>query len=502
MLSGDLTSDSRILYVRNPRERVEKVAPYLTIDGDPYPAVINGRVTWILDGYTTSNGYPYSERADLRDVTSDALVSTRSNRVAQASSQFNYIRNSVKATVDAYDGTVTLYAFDPQDPVLQTWMKIFPGTVKPLGDLQANQQLMAHLRYPEDIFKAQRTILARYHVTDAGVFYTQEDSWQVPEDPTQPGRAPQPPHYQFGQLPMQSSSQFNLTSALVANRRPNMSAYMYVSSDPGPDYGKIHVLTLPKQVSILGPVQVQNQIESNPAVSRDLSLLRSGGSSVDTGNLLTLPVGAGLLYVEPIYVEASGGTGYPTLRRVAMVFGDQVGYGTFERGFDAGVRAEPDALAVPVARPQPLARADAEPADASPRRGSTEGVHRCADGAEEPERSGLGRLRRGTGPAADRAQPAGQHFGAGDGQPVAFGLARRPRRPPRHQRARRRRAPCRPARRASAPAAADASGRRCGHALSRAAAPAAASAASGSAASGGRSGAGAAHSSAGRALPP
>ena len=139
VLSGDLTSDSRILYIRNPRDRVEKVAPYLTIDGDPYPAVINGRVTWILDGYTTSDGYPYSERADLRDVTSDALVSTRSNRVAQASSQFNYIRNSVKATVDAYDGTVTLYAFDPQDPVLQTWMKIFPGTVKPLSDLQANK---------------------------------------------------------------------------------------------------------------------------------------------------------------------------------------------------------------------------------------------------------------------------------------------------------------------------------------------------------------------------
>ena len=330
VLSGDLTSDSRILYIRNPRDRVEKVAPYLTIDGDPYPAVINGRVTWMLDGYTTSDGYPYSERADLRDVTSDALVSTRSNRVALASSQFNYIRNSVKATVDAYDGTVTLYAFDPQDPVLQTWMKIFPGTVKPLSDLQANKDLMAHLRYPEDLFKAQRNIVARYHVDDAGVFYTQEDSWQVPEDPTQPGRAPQPPHYQYAQMPLQSSIQFNLTSALVANKRPNMSAYMYVSSDPGPDYGKIRVLALPKQISILGPVQVQNQIESNPVVSRDLSLLRSGGSSVDTGNLLTLPVGAGLLYVEPIYVQASGGGGYPTLRKVAMVFGDRVGYGSFE----------------------------------------------------------------------------------------------------------------------------------------------------------------------------
>ena len=170
VLSGDMTGDSRILYIRNPRERVQKVAPYLTPDGDPYPAVVNGRVTWILDGYTTSDGYPYSERADLREATNDALVSTRANRVAQPSTQFNYIRNSVKATVDAYDGAVTLYAFDPNDPVLQTWMKIFPGTVKPRADLDANTELVAHLRYPEDLFKAQRSILARYHVDDAGVF--------------------------------------------------------------------------------------------------------------------------------------------------------------------------------------------------------------------------------------------------------------------------------------------------------------------------------------------
>ena len=283
VLSGDLTNDSRILYIRNPRDRVEKVAPYLTIDGDPYPAVINGRVTWILDGYTTSDGYPYSERADLRDVTSDALVSTRSNRVAQASSQFNYIRNSVKATVDAYDGTVTLYAFDPQDPVLQTWMKTFPGTVKPLGDLQANQQLMAHLRYPEDLFKAQRSILGALPRHDAGVFYTQEDSWQVPEDPTQPGRAPQPPHYQFGQLPLQSAQPVQ-PDLRAGGQQTTQHVRVHVRQQrPGPDYGKIHVLTLPKQISILGPVQVQNQIESNPLVSQRPVAAALGGSSVDTG---------------------------------------------------------------------------------------------------------------------------------------------------------------------------------------------------------------------------
>jgi uncharacterized membrane protein (UPF0182 family) len=320
VFSSAITKDSRIMYIRNPRSRVQKVAPWLTLDGDPYPAVINGRIIWILDGYTTSNGYPYSQRTSFGEVASDADTGT-GNRSAQSRNQINYIRNSVKATVDAYTGEVKLYAFDRNDPVLKTWMKAFPGTVS----TAIPKDLEAHFRYPEDLFKVQRDLIGRYHVTDPVGFFTQEDFWTVPDEPGHAG-AQQPPFYQYAQFPDQGSPQFNLTSPMNSQRAPKLAAFIYVSSDPG-SYGQIRVLELPQGVTINGPVQASAAIESNATVSQQLSLLSRGGSKTINGNLLTLPVANGLIYVQPYYVQSTGDQGYPTLQAVAVAYGDRVGYG-------------------------------------------------------------------------------------------------------------------------------------------------------------------------------
>ncbi|WP_041258819.1 UPF0182 family protein [Pseudofrankia inefficax] len=322
LFSSDITPQSRILYERNPRDRVAKVAPWLTLDGDPYPAVVNGRITWILDGYTTSDGYPYSERNALGQVTADAV--TGQNRVKQGTNDVNYIRNSVKATVDAYDGTVTLYAFDESDPVLRTWMRAFPGTVKPAKDIPA--ELRAHFRYPEDLFKAQRDVLADYHVTDPAAFYSQEDFWDVSPAPDDQN-TDQPPFYVYSQLPGHKTPSFNLTSPLISRRSSKLAAYVAVSSDPN-DYGKFTVLRLPQGVTISGPSQMQNQIETNSEAASKLTLWRGGlsNTTIQTieGNLLTLPVAGGLVYIEPYYVQARGSAGYPTLQGVAVAFGDKI----------------------------------------------------------------------------------------------------------------------------------------------------------------------------------
>jgi uncharacterized membrane protein (UPF0182 family) len=322
LLSSALTKDSRILYVRNPRERVQKVAPWLTLDGDPYPAVVNGSVEWIIDGYTTSAGYPYSQRETLGNVTSDAVTQSASNRSQQADKSVNYIRNSVKATVDAYTGKVTLYQFGDKDPLLETWRKAFPGTVKPESAI--SPELRAHLRYPEDLFKVQRDLIGRYHVTNSQNFYSGEDFWSASQQPDKPSQT-QPPFYLYSQTPGEKQPDFNLTSAMINRKSSKLAAYISVSSDPR-NYGRFQILQLPEGVTINGPTQVQAAIEANPTVSQELSLLRGQGSKTEGANLLTLPVAGGLLYIEPYYVTSTGAQGYPLLQRIAVVFGDKVGF--------------------------------------------------------------------------------------------------------------------------------------------------------------------------------
>ncbi|MDQ6649594.1 MAG: UPF0182 family protein [Actinomycetota bacterium] len=345
LLSGALNPQSRILYDRSPRERVKKVAPYLQLDGDPYPAVVGGKILWIVDGYTTSDGFPYSQRTTLNQATADTTTQTSSAVARQPQDEINYIRNSVKATVDAYDGTVTLYTWDESDPVLKTWKKTFPGTVQPKSAI--SPELLAHLRYPEDLFKVQRQLLTKYHVDDPRAFYTGQDFWKVPPDPTKSGgTTDQPPYYLTLQMPGQPAPTFSLTSALVANKRPNLASFVSVSSAAGSDYGKIRVLQLPRNTTINGPGQVANAFESNTTVSSQLSLLRSGGSQVVLGNLLTLPVGGGLLYVEPVYVKGAGGESFPLLQRVLVSFGNDIGFeSTLQKALDAVFQGSSGAVA-------------------------------------------------------------------------------------------------------------------------------------------------------------
>jgi uncharacterized membrane protein (UPF0182 family) len=334
LLSNLINKDSKILFERNPRDRVAKVAPWLTLDGDPYPALVDGRILWIIDGYTTSAGYPYSRKTTLSSATSDALTANSTSITAQGNKSVNYIRNSVKATVDAYDGTVSLYQWDENDPVLKTWSKAFPKSVKPKSEI--SDQLMEHIRYPEDMFRVQRDILSAYHVQTAAAFYGGQDFWRVPRDPSTFGAnaGNQPPYYMTMQLPGSNKAAFSLTTPFVPRGgRENLAAFAVVNSQAGPDYGKITVLQLPRSTNIAGPSQVASNFEAKPEVANSLSLLRQGGSDVVLGNLLTLPVGGGLLYVQPVYVRAtSNAAAYPLLQKVLVSFGDQIGYSDTLKG--------------------------------------------------------------------------------------------------------------------------------------------------------------------------
>jgi uncharacterized membrane protein (UPF0182 family) len=335
LLSDGVNSESQILYDRNPRERVEKVAPYLTVDGNAYPAVVDGRVKWIVDGYTTSQYYPYSQQEQLSEATADSQT-TAGRTAALPNNSVNYIRNSVKATVDAYDGSVTLYAWDDQDPVLKAWQNIFPTSLKPYSEMSG--ALMSHVRYPEDLFKVQRELLGRYHVTQADSFYTNNDAWSVPNDPTVKDEVKQPPFYMSLQMPDQDKPAFQLTSSFIpqvvnGTARNVLYGFLAADSDAGnqkgvkaESYGQLRLLQIPPEAQVPGPGQAQNKFNSDPTVSQALNLLRQGASAVLNGNLLTLPVGGGLLYVQPVYLRSTGETSYPTLQRVLVAFGDKIGF--------------------------------------------------------------------------------------------------------------------------------------------------------------------------------
>jgi len=327
LFSNVIGSNSKILFNRDPAERVKAVAPWLTTDTAVYPAIVGKRMVWILDGYTTLDNYPYSELTSLSSATADS-TGVAVNRLL-LDKKVSYIRNSVKATVDAYDGTVTLYAQDEKDPVLAAWMKTFPGTIKPKSDI--TPELAAHLRYPEDLFKVQRALLAKYHVDDPVTFFSTSDFWDVPLDPNPTASSFQPPYYIVAKdlANNDNSASFQLTSAMNRFRRDFLAAYISASSDPD-TYGRITVLTIPGQVN--GPKLAFNAISTDTALSQDLGVIgRDNQNRIRWGNLLTLPVGqGGLLYVTPVYASpgaSDAASSYPRLIRVAMMYNDKVGYG-------------------------------------------------------------------------------------------------------------------------------------------------------------------------------
>lgn len=331
LLSDAISDSSQILYDRNPIDRVAAAAPYLTLDSDIYPAVVDGRVKWIVDGYTTSSQYPYSRAENYGEAVSDSSISVVGRDI-------NYIRNSVKATVDAYDGSVKLYAWDTEDPILKTWMKVYPSTIAPISEMSGD--LLSHVRYPSDLFKIQRGILGQYHVTEAGAFYSQQDAWMVPNDPSSDTdtTANQPPYYLTMQAPGATKSDFSIYTGFIPrstgeSNRSVLTGYLVANSDAGnvkgqisPDYGKLRLLTLPKNSVVPGPGQVQNSFTTDPEVSRLLNLLQQGSTKVLRGNLLTLPVGGGLLYVQPVYIQSTGETSFPLLKKVLVMFGDKIAF--------------------------------------------------------------------------------------------------------------------------------------------------------------------------------
>ncbi len=341
LLSNTVTSDSRLLDYRSPRERVEKVAPWLTLDGNSYPAVVDGKVQWIIDGYTTSADYPYSRLQQIDTATVDSVTQRASSVQALQAGQINYIRNSVKATVDAFDGSVKLYSWDDKDPLLKAWSKAFGGTVRPMSEISGD--LMAHLRYPEDLFKVQRSLMTKYHVTDPGAFYTGQDFWTIPDDPSQEQQTiDQPPYYLSIAMPGQPSPSFSLTTTFMPQgNRPVLAGFMAVDSNAGnvagkrrDGYGALRLLELPRDTTVKGPGQVQNDIESSNigsprftlTLSQFLNNNRTQGSQIQLGNQLTLPVGGGLLYVEPIYVSAKTGSSFPLSRAIVVAFGNQLAW--------------------------------------------------------------------------------------------------------------------------------------------------------------------------------
>ena len=337
LFSGAVGSDSKIIYNRDPRDRVGQVAPWLTTDGDAYPAAVDGKIVWIVDAYTTLENYPYAQRSSLDGLVADSVDATTGRLLPKK--EVSYIRNSVKATVDAYDGTVTLYQVDDNDPVLNAWKGVFPDTVKPQSDI--SDDLRAHFRYPEDLFKVQREMLAKYHVDNPTEFFTNNAFWSVPNEPTvENSKENEPPYYVMVGDQETGAPSFRLTSPMVGFQRDFLSAYITVNSDPK-DYGKITVLQLPVNKQTQGPSQSQNSMISDARVGSEKALLERT-NTIRYGNQLALPIAeGGILYVEPMYTERSNTTtSFPQLSRVLVSYQESAKAGSRVRVGYASTLAE------------------------------------------------------------------------------------------------------------------------------------------------------------------
>lgn len=300
ILSRDIAPQSKILLYRQIRERAREIAPFLHYDHDPYIVVgDDARLYWILDAYTTSSLYPYSERVG---------------------NQFNYIRNSVKVVIDPYSGSVTFYLFDPADPLAQTYARIFPGIFLPAE--QMPETLKKHIRYPEDLFAIQADLYLTYHMKDANVFYNKEDLWAIPNETFSGNMQPVEPYYIIARLPGGQDEEYILFQPLTPHNKDNLVAWLAARSD-GEHYGELVLYRYPKQELVFGPLQIEARIDQDPEISAQFSLWDQGGSGVIRGNLLVLPLGKSLLYVEPIYLQAESGR-IPELKRVIVASGDQV----------------------------------------------------------------------------------------------------------------------------------------------------------------------------------
>jgi len=306
LLTGYITGESRILLHRNIQDRVSTVAPFLRLDHDPYVVVSEGRLFWIQDAYTISDWFPYAQ--------------------PRTPGGTNYIRNSVKAVIDAYNGTVDFYVSDPADPILRTYQRIFPGLFKPLAAMP--QDLQQHIRYPEDLFLAQAQLYRAYHMDAPEVFYNREDLWQFPRElggidgANSREGARMEPNYMIMRLPGEARAEFVLMLPMVPSQRENLIAWLAARCDP-PDYGKLIVYEFPKEKLVYGPFQIEARIQQNTDISQQISLWNQMGSRVIRGNLLVVPIENSILYVSPLYLRAESGQ-LPELKRVIAAYGDRV----------------------------------------------------------------------------------------------------------------------------------------------------------------------------------
>ncbi len=312
LLSSSITSDSRLMWRRAIDERVQVAAPFLRYDPDPYPVIVDGRLVWLLDAYTVSDRYPYSEP-----------ISTSFGHI-------NYIRNSVKVTMDAYDGTLTFYLIDPGDPLAATYAAIFPDLFRPVEEMAP--ALVAHWRYPEGMFRIQAAKYQTFHMTDPQVFYNQEDVWNWAEEIVGGERLPIEPYYVTMRLPSEDAAEFVLMLPYTPSSKQNMVAWLYARNDE-PHYGELGVYKFPKQSLVYGPMQVESRIDQDPLISQQLSLWNQRGSQVIRGNLLVIPLEQAILYVEPIYLQAEASQ-LPELRRVIVVYGNRI---AMEETLEAGL---------------------------------------------------------------------------------------------------------------------------------------------------------------------
>ena len=298
ILSDDITTESRVMFDRQIRRRVSKIAPFLVLDEDPYPVVSDGRIFWIQDAYTVSNRYPYS--------TSSAGV--------------NYIRNSVKVVIDAYHGSVTFYSAESTDPIVQTLARIFPDLMRPLSEMSAD--LRQHVRYPEDIFQIQASVFATYHMTNPAVFYNKEDQWEAPAVDSGGESQRMQPYYTMMKLPGETTAEFIQMLPFTPRRRDNLASWMVARSD-GEHYGKLQVFQFPKQTLVFGPQQVVARINQDQVISPQITLWSQQGSQVIQGTLMVIPIEESLIYVRPLYLRAQAGR-IPELTRVIVAHQNRI----------------------------------------------------------------------------------------------------------------------------------------------------------------------------------
>jgi hypothetical protein len=302
LFSGDIQPESRLMIYRRILDRAQRLTPFLSYDHDPYLVIASdGSLYWMLDGYTTSETYPYSEPTE--EVG-------------------NYIRNAVKATINAYSGQVRFYISDASDPLIQAYARIFPGVFAPLSAMP--DDLRAHIRYPEEFFSIQAGKYALFHMTDPRVFYNKEDLWRVAQSAARGAAAPMSPYFTIMKLAeVGEREEFILMVPFTPARKDNMIAWMAARCD-APDYGKVLVFTFPKQKLVYGPQQIESRIDQDPGISQQLTLWGQGGSTVIRGTLLVVPVLNSVLYVEPLYLAAEAGGGLPQLKRVIVAYADHV----------------------------------------------------------------------------------------------------------------------------------------------------------------------------------